>query len=62
MEPDRSHDERIRALFRRVRKSYPRWGTQALIRKIWDDRPFGSTLGDILRIASEFERDTKDLI
>jgi hypothetical protein len=56
MEPDTSRDERIRALFRRVRKSYPRWSTQALVRKVWPERPFGSKLCDVLRVASEFER------
>jgi hypothetical protein len=55
MEPDTSRDERIRSLLRSVRKSYPRWGTQALVRRIWEDRPQGSTLRDILRVAGEFE-------
>jgi hypothetical protein len=54
MEPnDTSRDGRIRALLRKARETYPRWGTGALIRRIWLERPEGAKLRDILRAASE---------
>ena len=56
MEPDTSHDARIRTLLRRARESHPRWSTQALVRKIWPEKPAGARLRDVLRVAGEFER------
>ena len=54
-----SEQETVRKRFARLRLSYPKWSSAALLRKFWPNRRVGVSGREIFEIAMEFERDDR---
>jgi len=44
----------VRERLAATRRSYPRWSHQALLNKVWPNRPIGASAYEMIEIAKEF--------